>query len=141
MGTLPYTHPLKIKPLWKLAAWVTNLEESKEMLPAQVSAFRDRHRICQGLVQISKVSDLGVFKIVYDGNMEKKNPETQNYLLYKDLLWRFLFQNYDHWTKTVFRIYFLKTYHYFEIMKKLYISIPVCGKNKYIKMQGNDKHN
>ena len=42
------------------------------MLPAQVSAFRDRHRICQGLVQISKVSDLGVFKIVYDGNMEKK---------------------------------------------------------------------
>ena len=56
------------------------------MLPAQVSAFRDRHRICQGLVQISKVSDLGVFKIVYDGNMEKKNPETQNYLFYKDLL-------------------------------------------------------
>lgn len=71
-GRVPYTHPLKIKPLWKLAAWVTNLEESKEMLPAQVSAFRDRHRICQGLVQISKVSDLGVFKIVYDGNMEKK---------------------------------------------------------------------
>lgn len=72
---------------------------------------------------------------------KKKNSETQNYLFYKDLLWRFLFKNYDHWTKTVFWIHFLKTYHYFEIMKKLYIAIPVCGKNTYIKMQGNDKHN
>lgn len=53
----------------------------------------------------------------------------------------FSLKNYDHWTKTVFWIHFLKTYHYFEIMKKLYIAIPVCGKNTYIKMQGNDKHN
>lgn len=45
----------------QITASVANLEqESKEMLPA-MSPSRYRHRVWEGLVQSSKVSNLGVY--------------------------------------------------------------------------------
>lgn len=56
----------------QITASVANLEqESKEMLPA-MSASRYRHRVWEGLVQSCKESNLGVYRRVYDGNMQGK---------------------------------------------------------------------
>lgn len=55
--------------------------------------------------------------MVCDGNIKAKQnkTETQNYLFYKDLLWKFLFKKI--WSLNW--IHFLKIYHYFQIQEKI----------------------